>query len=209
MSRSGLFLHTLSRLVFGLVILFPVLSRADGGSIRFQGDTGPFHITVFTSPPVLTAGTVDVTVLAQDRTSLDPLLDATVTFNLVAQSTAKDQVDSWTPPACASTMRSSLTNIPAKLYHGENRLLYGAYVRFPHSGTWKLNVKIEHAAASGNVSLLLPVDPPIPPPLAYWHLLILPALGILGFIANRSAKRGHRKVSRLQGRTPRIIPPCG
>jgi hypothetical protein len=189
MSSSLRFLPLLYGPVFGFVLFVPTSAQADGGSICFQGDTTSFHVTVFTSPPVLSAGTVDLTVLVQDRTRLDPLLDATVTFDLIAESTGTRPVAAWTPPACASTTRFSLAGIPAKLYHGENRLLYGAYVQIPCSGMWKLKITIERASAIENVSTLLPVNPPVPPALAYWHLLILPPLCILGFVVNRSARR--------------------
>ena len=40
---------------------------ADGGAIQFQGDAGAFRVTVFTQPPFLRAGLIDLTLLLQDR----------------------------------------------------------------------------------------------------------------------------------------------
>ena len=75
-----------SLLIFGLLLFLARTSWADGGAIQFQGDAGSFHVTVFTLPPILSAGPVDVTVLIQDRSKLNPLLDAQVTFDFSAAS---------------------------------------------------------------------------------------------------------------------------
>src|SRR6202040_302338 len=66
---------------------------------------------------------------------------------------------------------------------------YGAVVQIPSSGIWKLKVNIQHNSETESVSTLLKVSPPPSPPLAYWHLFILPPLVVLGFIVNRTARR--------------------
>ncbi len=173
---------------FGLVFFLARSVLADGGTIRFQGDAGSFHVTVFTLPPILTAGAVDLTVLVQDRSRLNPLLDASVTFDLTAEPGATRQRAAWLPPACAMNPSASLTGIPATLNHGENRLLYGAYVQIPHSGSWNLKIDIRRDAEHESIVTLLPVNPPAPRLLAYWRLFILPPLFIVGFVLNRSAR---------------------
>jgi hypothetical protein len=169
--------------------LFTRTSWADGGAIQFQGDTGRFHVTVFTLPPVLSAGSIDVTVLVQDRSDLSPLLEATVTLDLTAQGGSDPRKESWSPPCCAMNKAAALNGIPAKLGHAENRLLYGALVQIPYSGSWQLKVNIQRNIERGSVTTLLKVDPPAPPPLTYWHLFILPPLGVIGFILNQKARR--------------------
>lgn len=182
--------------VFGLVFLLVHSVWADGGTIRFQEDAGTFHVTVFTLPPVLAAGTVDVTVLVQDRSNLSPLLNAYITFDLIAESGPARQSAAWLPPACAMNPPPSLTGIPATPGHGENRLLYGAYVQIPYSGSWKLKINIRHDGEDESVATLLPVTPAAAPALAYWQLFILPPLCALGFIVNRSARRRARQGGR-------------
>jgi len=179
-------------LILGLMLFLARTSWADGGAIQFQGDTGPFHVTVFTLPPILSVGSVDVTVLIQDRTKLNPLLDARVTLDLSELATSGPKNEAWSPPACALNTPLSLAGIPARLNHGENRLLYGAVVQVRSSGTWKLKINIQRDSEIESVSTLLKVDPPAPPPLAYWHLFLLPPLGVLGFIMNRTARRRDR-----------------
>jgi hypothetical protein len=184
-----------TRLIFGLLLFLVRTSWADGGAIQFQGDAGSFHVTVFTLPPILSAGSVDVTVLIQDRSKLNPLLDARVTLDLTAQAGAEGgkifpKKEAWAPPACALNVPPSLANIPAKLNHGENRLLYGALVQVPDSGIWKLQVNIQRDSETESVSTLLKVNSPAPPPLAYWQLFILPPIAVFGFILNRMARNG-------------------
>jgi hypothetical protein len=175
--------------IFGLMLFLARASWADGGAIQFQGDAGSFHVTVFTLPAILSAGPVDVTVLIQDRSKLNPLLDARVTLDLSSQSGNTLKKEAWSPPACPLSMPASLSGIAARLNHGENRLLYGALTQVPYSGIWKLKINIQRDSEMESVSTLLKVNPPAPPPLAYWQLFILPPLGVLGFILNRIARR--------------------
>jgi hypothetical protein len=183
-----------TKLIFLLLLFLARKSWGDGGAIQFQGDAGPFHVTVFTLPPILSAGPVDLTVLIQNRSKLDPLLNALVTLDLTALPGADNgkaslQKEAWIPPACALNLPASLVNIPAKLNHGENRLLYGALVQVPYSGIWKLKVNIQCDSEAESVETLLKVNSPAPPPLAYWQLFILPPMAVLGFILNRVARQ--------------------
>src|ERR1700733_3156849 len=91
-------------LVFSSIICLARMGWADGGTIQFQGDAGSFHVTVFTLPPILSAGLIDVTVLIQDRSKLNPLLDARVLLDLSAQSAIDLKKEAWSPPACAMNM---------------------------------------------------------------------------------------------------------
>jgi hypothetical protein len=185
-------------LVLSSIVCLARTSWADGGAIQFQGDAGTCHVTVYTLPPILSAGPVDVTVLIQDRSKLNPLLDAHVLLGLSAQAASSLKKEAWSPPACALNMPLSLADIPARLNHGENRLLYGALVQVPYSGIWRLKINIQRNAEAASVSTLLNVNPPAPPPLAYWQLFALPPLGVLGFILNRTAKRRSSGVAGVQ-----------
>jgi hypothetical protein len=168
--------------------------RADGGAIQFQGDAGAFRVTVFTQPPILHAGLIDLTLLLQDRSSLNPLLDAKVTFNLAAQENNNPKPVEWMPPACVMNKAVDLSDIPAKLGHGENRLLYGNVVQILNNGYWQLKALIQRGAETAEIETLLNVTPAPLPPLAYWHLFILPPLGIIGFVLNQLA-RGQRRAA--------------
>ena len=179
--------------IISLMLFFARTSWADGGAIQFQGDAGRLHITVFTLPPILSAGPVDVTVLIQERSELAPLLDARVTLDLTAEAGSSLNKQQWSPPACALNAPRSLTGIPARLNHGENRLLYGALIQVPYSGIWQLKINVARNSERESVWTMLKINPPAPPLLAYWRLFILPPLGVLGFILNRAARRRERK----------------
>src|ERR1700740_3582667 len=104
------------RATFILVYLLLASARmawADGGTIQSQGDAGTFHVTVFTQPPILHAGLIDVTLLLQERSDLNPLLDAKVRFNLAAQGGAAREPAPWMPAACAMNKTADLSDIPA------------------------------------------------------------------------------------------------
>src|SRR6516164_8467376 len=172
------------------------MSWADGGTIQFQGDAGTFHVTVFTQPPILHAGLIDVTLLLQERSDLNPLLDAKVRFDLAAQDSAT-QPAPWMPPVCAMNKTADLSDVPAKLGHGENRLLYGSVVQIPNSGHWRLRARIQRGTESAEIETLLNVAPVPLPPLAYWHLFLLIPAGILGFVLHQMARarRTHSAVA--------------
>ena len=183
--------------ILGYLLLALVrISWADGGAIQFQGDAGTFHVTVFTQPPILHAGLIDVTLLLQERSDLNPLLDAKVRFDLAAQDSAT-QPAPWMPPVCAMNKTADLSDVPAKLGHGENRLLYGSVVQIPNSGHWRLRARIQRGTESAEIETLLNVAPVPLPPLAYWHLFLLVPAGILGFVLHQMARarRTHSAVA--------------
>jgi hypothetical protein len=171
-----------------LLLVSARMSWADGGAIQFQGDAGTFHVTVFTQPTILRAGLIDITLLLQERSDLNPLLDAQVRFGLTAQDSATTQAAPWMPPACAMNKTADLSDIPAKLGHGENRLLYGAVVQIPSTGRWQLKARIQRGAESAEIETLLTVAPAPLPPLAYWHLFLLVPAGIMGFALLQMAR---------------------
>jgi hypothetical protein len=179
-------------MLFSMLLALSGTALADGGAIQFQGDSGAFHVTIFTQPPILRAGLVDLTLLLQDRSNMNPLLDAKVTFDLTAQDSTNAQTTEWMPPACAMNKTVNRSNVPAQPAHGENRLLYGTVVQIPSSGRWQLKARIERDAERAEIETLLDVKPALLPPLAYWHLLLFPPLAILGFVLHQVA-RGKRR----------------
>jgi len=139
----------------------------------------------------LAAGLVDITVLLQDRKDLFPLMDATVAFELAPLEQTGQKF--WTPPCCSMAASPGLSTVPARLNHGENRLLYGATVQIPHSGSWRLKINLQRASEIRAVETVIPVNPPTPPPLAYWHLFALPPACAGVFALHQAALRARRK----------------
>jgi hypothetical protein len=71
-----------SLLIPALVILVQATAWADGGTVQLRQQSGDLLITVFTSPGPLSVGTVDISLLLQNRDGLEPVLDAKVSLIL-------------------------------------------------------------------------------------------------------------------------------
>jgi hypothetical protein len=179
-------------LSLGLILIFLWTTGhafADGGAIQCQENIGPFHVTLFTLPAIMTAGPIDMTALVQDSGTLVPLLDAQVYFDLSSTSGSGQEPSAWSPPACAWMPVANLNSIPARLNHGENKLLYGATVQIPHSGRWDVRVRIKRGDSESVLNTSLNVNPPPLPPLAYWRLFMIPPIGVAGFVFYQAARR--------------------
>jgi hypothetical protein len=185
-------------LVCYLLLAFCRIACADGGAIQFQGDSGAFHVTIFTQPPILRAGFIDVSLLLQDRSNLNPLLNAKVTFDLTAQDSNNAKKTAWMPPACAMNKMANLSDVPAQIGHGQNRLLYGAIVQIPDGGHWQLKASIQRDAEKAQVQTLLDVKPALAPPLTYWRLFLLAPFGIAGFALHQIARSQRRREETVQ-----------
>ena len=62
--------------------MWATAAHGDGGTMLLHQDAGAFTITLFAAPQPLHAGAADLSVLVQDRSSgevlLDPVIDLTV-----------------------------------------------------------------------------------------------------------------------------------
>src|SRR5271154_2989462 len=85
---------------------------SDGGAIQMRQETSVFIITVFAAPVPLRPGPADISVLVQDRTSQNPVLDAKVFIQTVQATHAQAQ----------------------------NKLLYAASLNLDSPGEWKYSV---------------------------------------------------------------------
>src|SRR5260370_39365732 len=63
-------------------LCLPGIVFADGGSVQLHSVSGPFDITLFAEPPLPRAGQLDFSVLIHDSKTVQPVLDAAVTFAL-------------------------------------------------------------------------------------------------------------------------------
>jgi hypothetical protein len=113
-----------SLLIPALVILVQATAWADGGTVQLRQQSGDLLITVFTSPGPLSVGTVDISLLLQNRDGLEPVLDAKVSLILREDdSTLELQVQPTREQA-------------------RNKLLYAAPVTLSKPGTWHMVVTV-------------------------------------------------------------------
>ena len=154
-----------------------IKAHADGGAVQFARLAGPFAITVFTTPSPLRAGPVDISLMIQSRDSQQPVLDCRALVQLRKEG--------------AISIRSEATHEAA-----QNKLLYAAQVNIPESGTWELEVTIEHGDDSINVVGEIVAASSMPVLLVYWRSLALPPLFISLFALNQWLKRRSTKGGR-------------
>lgn len=158
----------------GLLLATPTAARADGGAVRTRQSVGPLVVTVFTTPTPLTAGPADVSVMVQDRASLEPLLDARVRL-LLAPESAEGPPRRPGPGQAGPTRTTSAV---ATRTYATNKLLYAAPVLLSRPGRWRLRVSVGRGGQVQDVVCTLPVEPPAPRLLAYWPWLALPFLAL-------------------------------
>ncbi len=134
---------------------------ADGGTLQVRQASGPFLLSVFTSPAVLRAGNVDFSVLIQQATALDPVLDADVEVR-------------------AQNRDGIVLSKAATHDNAQNKLLYAASLNLSIPGEWTFNVLVHRQERVSQVSGKLVAAPGEPRFLAHWpQWAFIPVLVIL------------------------------
>ncbi len=149
---------------------------ADGGTVLFHKQAGPFEVTLFGSPTPLRVGSADLSVMVQKTADSSSVSDAEVNVHL---------------------KRSEPGNIveviaPATHAKATNKLLYAAHVHLPAAGTWRVDVEVAAAGSTASASGQVTVQPPEPPAANYWGYFALVPFVILLFVFNRWLKRRRR-----------------
>src|ERR1043166_7110358 len=116
-----------------LVLFVPRFAKGDGGIIRLREVQGPFSITVFSSPEVVSGGLTDVSALIQERESGKVILDADVRLALSPpDGSALNQSDELCGVPATGTRPLPGLNLPTSVQatrkHASNKLLYSAPV---------------------------------------------------------------------------------
>jgi hypothetical protein len=154
------------------------MARADGGRLQMRTQAGPFTISLFTSPDTLAAGPIDASVLVQDSTGRDVLMDARVTLAL-------------TPP------HADASSIVVLLSHAQatNKLLQAAQIDLPTAGKWRVDVQVEQGGRRANCTTELEIVPRTSPWGTVWFFALLPAAVLLLFagVQVRKSKIARRR----------------
>ena len=159
-------------LLSGVIASFLLINhaKADGGTVQFTKSSGPFAITVFTTPSPLRAGPVDISLMIQSSDDQQPLLDC------VAEIQVRKEGE--------SSITSTATHEAA-----QNKLFYAAQLVIPEAGVWEVEALIRHGEDSAKISGPISLAASNPVVLGYWRSLALPPIFISLFALNQWLKR--------------------
>jgi hypothetical protein len=167
------------------------------GIVRLRDARGPFVITVFTAPGLVSGRASDVSVLIQRRESNEAVLDAIVSFVLTPprSSILKHTEPMCGQPGLVTTLGSQdgQTTIQARREQSPNKLFYTAPVNFPLTGPWELDALVRHGADSVKFTCEIPVDLPARPLAGLVPFLALPPLLVTLFAINQWLRTPHRR----------------
>jgi hypothetical protein len=145
--------------------LWATAARGDGGTMMLHQDSGAFTITLFAAPQPLQVGAADLSVMVQDRSSGDVLLDPAVDLTVAPEA------------ANESPQTVRLTRGQAS-----NRLLQAATVQLVSRGGEAVRLGTECT-----------VEPDRSRALLVWFYVLLPAGIILLFVLHQGLKTRQRK----------------
>ena len=171
-------------LVIGLCLSFLVATSSDDDNqvVRQRQQSGAFDVTVFAAPGDLPMGASNFSILAQDRSTGEVLLDTSIELS------AQPSHDGHTAQGVSV----------ASSEDSENKLLQAAEVNFPTEGDWLLNVHLQRKSESADVSLPVRAVPRESDVADLWPYSLWPALGAILFGIYMWRHREARRVSPLK-----------
>ena len=158
--------------MFAAIASVASVACGDGGAVIFSGERGPLRVTVFAEPVPPRVGALDLSMLVQDKTSLEVIDDYRASVTLVCEDDATVNAISMPLDRAAAT----------------NRLFRAALVNVPVSGTWQVNLTVEESAsatAAKRYAFPLKIAPPQSRISEVWLWIFLPALPLLIFLIGK------------------------
>jgi hypothetical protein len=143
----------------------------DGGTILLHQDAGAFTITLFAAPQPLHVGSADISVMVQDRTGGDVLLDSVVDLTLAPQA----------GDATPTTIRLTRGQV-------SNRLLQAATVDFSQPGRWHLSLQVQRGRDVAHLSTDCTVEANRSRATLVWFYVLLPIGIIFLFVVHQALK---------------------
>ena len=163
-----------------IVLLFCVSSLwsgvtafADGGAVVFSGESGPVRATLFVEPVPPRVGQFDLSLLLQDRASLEPIAAYGAMLTLTSEAVEGDveQIETVMD-------RGSATNA----------LLQSALIETERAGRWQVTLVVDQVNRSAHeYSFSFPLEV-APRRARFWDVAIwiaLPLIPLLLFLAGR------------------------
>jgi len=148
--------------------IWATAAYGDGGTMLLHQDAGPFTITLFAAPQPLQVGAADFSVMVQDRTSEEVLLD----------------------PAIDLTVAAGASQETVRLTRGQasNRLLQAATVHFSKAGKWRVVLLVRRGKDAASLSTECTVEPDSSRATLVWFYVLLPVGIILLFVLHQVLK---------------------
>jgi hypothetical protein len=161
----------MKKLLIVLLVLSCAQAFADGGRLRFSRVSGPFLITLFSTPEPLTPGLIDLSVMVQDAKSGDVLSDPIVGISLQRQN-------------------GDGSMIYAEATHGNatNKLLQAADIEIPANGRWRMRITVQQGSRTTILDAVIPVEQGSRKTKLIWIFGLLPILALLVFILHQVQK---------------------
>ncbi|MGB8534837.1 MAG: hypothetical protein WCD57_00365 [Acidobacteriaceae bacterium] len=156
---------------FVMLAVGATAARADGGAMLLHQDAGAFTITLFAAPQPLRTGDADFSVMVQDRTSGEILLDPIIDLTVAPES----------PSASPETVRLAKGQ-------ASNRLLQACTVHFSTAGRWHLALRIRRGNDQAQLQTACTVEPNRSRATLVWIYVLLPVAIILLFIIHQALK---------------------
>jgi len=154
-----------------LLAIGATAARADGGAMLLHQNAGSFTITLFAAPQPLHTGSADLSVMVQDRSSGQILLDPVIDLTVAA------------PVAGAAPQTVRLAKGQAS-----NRLLQATTVQFPSAGKWRLTLAVRRGNDTAQLVTECAVESDHSRATLVWFYVLLPAAIILLFIVHQVLK---------------------
>jgi hypothetical protein len=147
------------------LVLWTAAAYGDGGTMLLHQDAGAFTVTLFAAPEPLRTGDADLSLMVQDRSSGDVLLDPTVAITVGTDQTVRLQ-------------RGQATN----------RLLQAATVHFSKPGKWRLAISVQRGNDLAQLSTECTVEADRSRATLVWFYVLLPVGIILLFVLHQALK---------------------
>ncbi len=175
-------------IVLGMMVLAAMIharpAHGDGGLLRLSARSGPYQVTVFTSPTPLRAGPADFSVLLQDATTRAVLPDARIVFRTTSAKGTRATVDH------VATSRATT-----------NRLLKAAQFELPSPGTWRVDVLVDGRLGRSDVGFPVEVSAAMPHWLDMAPWIALPIVPIGLFAVHEVLGRRNRRRRAISSET--------
>jgi hypothetical protein len=164
-------MKALRRLASVLVVaMWATAAHGDGGTMLLHQDAGAFTVTLFAAPQPLEVGTADFSVMVQDRSTGEVLLDPAIDLTIAG-----------------TTVRLGRGQV-------SNRLLQSAGVHLHSPGKQHLRLEIKRGRAKAQLDTEVTVERGRSRADLVWFYILLPIAIILLFVIHQGLKlRSERK----------------